>query len=103
MEIPRSVPGFVTKQLLVMNYVEGVQITRLGAQSRAQALSAVQKRLAKRRVFSRIAEAYGRMMLLEGLFNADGHPGNILVMPGAQMMGRGLSWSGVLGFVLNKD
>lgn len=82
-EIPRSVPGFVTKQLLVMNYVEGIQITRLGAQSRARALSAVQKRLAKRRVFSRIAEAYGRMMLLEGLFNADGHPGNILVMPGA--------------------
>ena len=84
MEIPRSVPGFVTKQLLVMNYVEGVQITRLGAQSRAQALSAVQKRLAKRRVFSRIAEAYGRMMLLEGLFNADGHPGNILVMQGVR-------------------
>ena len=81
-EIPRIVPGFVTKQLLVMNLGEGVQITRLGAQSRAQALNAVQKRLAKRRVFSRIAEAYGRMMLLEGLFNADGHPGNILVMPG---------------------
>ncbi len=81
-EIPRSVPGFVTKQLLVMNYVEGVQITRMGEQSRAKALSAIQKRVASRRIFSRIAEAYGRMMLLEGLFNADGHPGNILVMQG---------------------
>ena len=67
-----------------MNYVQGVQITRLGAQSRAKALNAVQKRIDKRRVFSRIAEAYGRMMLLEGLFNADGHPGNILVMPGVK-------------------
>lgn len=82
MEIPRSVPGLVTKQLLVMSYVEGIQITRLGQQPRARALSAVQARVAKRRIFSRIAEAYGRMMLLEGLFNADGHPGNILVMQG---------------------
>ena len=31
-----------------------------------------------------VSEAYGRMMLLDGLFQADGHPGNILVMKGGR-------------------
>jgi predicted unusual protein kinase regulating ubiquinone biosynthesis (AarF/ABC1/UbiB family) len=32
-------------------------------------------------VLSRTAEAYGTMILSSGLFQADGHPGNILIMP----------------------
>jgi hypothetical protein len=32
-------------------------------------------------IISRAAEAYGWMMLDSGLFQADGHPGNILAMP----------------------
>jgi predicted unusual protein kinase regulating ubiquinone biosynthesis (AarF/ABC1/UbiB family) len=31
-------------------------------------------------VLSRTAEAYGTMILSSGLFQADGHPGNILIM-----------------------
>jgi predicted unusual protein kinase regulating ubiquinone biosynthesis (AarF/ABC1/UbiB family) len=34
---------------------------------------------AARRILSQLSEAYGRMILGEGLFQADGHPGNILV------------------------
>ena len=33
----------------------------------------------------RISEAYGRMILGEGLFQADGHPGNILLQQGARI------------------
>jgi predicted unusual protein kinase regulating ubiquinone biosynthesis (AarF/ABC1/UbiB family) len=33
----------------------------------------------------RVSEAYGRMILGEGLFQADGHPGNILVRPGGRI------------------
>ena len=33
----------------------------------------------------RISEAYGRMILGEGLFQADGHPGNILLQKGAKI------------------
>jgi len=29
-EIPRSIPGLVTRRLLVMNFLDGLQITRLG-------------------------------------------------------------------------
>lgn len=33
-------------------------------------------------VLRNVSEAYGRMILEEGLFQADGHPGNILVRRG---------------------
>lgn len=45
-----------------------------------RSLSEATKRLAAKRILSRVSEAYGRMLLLDGLFQADGHPGNILVM-----------------------
>lgn len=59
----------------------GLQITRLG--DRIEKLSPLQRRLGIKRILSAVSEAYGRMMLYEGLFQADGHPGNILVMKGA--------------------
>ena len=45
-------------------------------------LSEATKQLAAKRILGRVSEAYGRMLLLDGLFQADGHPGNILVMKG---------------------
>jgi predicted unusual protein kinase regulating ubiquinone biosynthesis (AarF/ABC1/UbiB family) len=47
-------------------------------------LSAFQRKAAAARIMTRVSEAYGEMMLTEGLFQADAHPGNILVMPGAR-------------------
>ncbi|KAK9811448.1 hypothetical protein WJX72_004052 [[Myrmecia] bisecta] len=82
-QVPRSIPGLVTRQVLVMEFLDGVQITRLG--DRVDSLSPAQQRLAKRRILGRVSEAYGRMLLLEGLFQADGHPGNILVMKGGKI------------------
>jgi len=77
-KIPRSVPGLVTKRMLVMDYLDGVQVTRLGNYN----LSESQRKMAAKRILTRLSEAYGRMMLTDGLFQADGHPGNILVMKG---------------------
>ncbi|GMH36923.1 hypothetical protein BSKO_04796 [Bryopsis sp. KO-2023] len=81
--VPRSIPGLVTPRVLVMRFMEGVPLRELG--SRTQKLSARKKRIAKERVLSRISEAYGRMILGDGLFQADGHPGNILVQEGAKI------------------
>lgn len=36
-------------------------------------------------ILSHVSEAYGRMILGEGLFQADGHPGNILVQPNSSI------------------
>jgi ABC1 atypical kinase-like domain len=66
----------------ILAYVASVplQITRLG--DRIGKLSPMQRKLGIRRILGAVSEAYGRMMLYEGLFQADGHPGNILVMKG---------------------
>eukprot|EP00959_Pyramimonas_sp_CCMP1952_P177111 3702107-Pyramimonas_sp.AAC.1 len=77
-KIPRSVPGLVTKRMLVMDYLDGVQVMRLGDYD----LSASQRKMAAKRILTRLSEAYGRMLLTNGVFQADGHPGNILVMKG---------------------
>ena len=46
------------------------------------------KKAASHRIMERVAEAFGVMMLDTGLFQADAHPGNILVMKGALHAGR---------------
>lgn len=79
-EIPTSVPGLTTERLLVMSFLEGTQITRLEAQMKK--LSARQRKAGIKRILTRVSEAYGRMMLYTGLFQADNHPGNILVQKG---------------------
>ena len=135
--MPRSVPGLVTRRLLVMDFLEGDQITRLAHRTRhlshrsaslalahnpaqpfqapptekiwglmvtvvveplstfgrikalhrwqapgTSGLPSRQKRAAARRILERVSEAFGVMMLDKGLFQADAHPGNILVMKG---------------------
>lgn len=40
---------------------------------------------AARLILSQVSHAYGLMILGEGLFQADGHPGNILVQQGGRV------------------
>jgi predicted unusual protein kinase regulating ubiquinone biosynthesis (AarF/ABC1/UbiB family) len=40
------------------------------------------RKAAAKKILGHVSEAYGRMILGEGLFQADGHPGNILVRRG---------------------
>ena len=44
-----------------------------------------EQELGKKLILERISEAYGRMILLEGLFHADCHPGNLMVLPQARI------------------
>lgn len=72
--VPEVIPALVTHRVLVMEYVEGTRIDRL------------QDRLATgeldiRRLVRIVGELYLQMMLVDGLFHADPHPGNLLVDP----------------------
>lgn len=86
-EIPRSIPGLVTEKLLVMSFLDGVKITSL--KDRVKSLPQRVQRQARARILDRVARAYGHMILDSGLFQADPHPGNILIMKG---MSFSLSW-----------
>lgn len=70
--VPEVISGLVTQRVLGLEFVEGTRIDRL------------QERLATgeldlRRLVQVVGEVYLQMMLVDGLFHADPHPGNLLV------------------------
>eukprot|EP01025_Chloroclados_australasicus_P041555 TRINITY_DN4403_c1_g1_i2.p1 TRINITY_DN4403_c1_g1~~TRINITY_DN4403_c1_g1_i2.p1 ORF type:complete len:589 (-),score=89.91 TRINITY_DN4403_c1_g1_i2:316-2082(-) len=77
-EIPTSIPGLVTKKVLVMKFMDGAPLASL--KQKTAGLSEQQRMAASKRILGRVSEAYGHMILDKGLFQADGHPGNILVL-----------------------
>ncbi|KAJ7524682.1 hypothetical protein O6H91_17G016100 [Diphasiastrum complanatum] len=80
-QVPRSIPGMVTRQVLVMDFVEGTPILRLGDEMAKRGINpdGTVARLAKRNIMKDITAAYGQMILRDGFFQADPHPGNILI------------------------
>jgi predicted unusual protein kinase regulating ubiquinone biosynthesis (AarF/ABC1/UbiB family) len=70
--VPRIVAELVRQRVLVMQYMEGTKIDRLGALVDAGRIDAS-------RLVATIIELYMQMMLVDGFFHADPHPGNLLV------------------------
>lgn len=70
--IPDVLPELVTRRVLVLEYVEGTRIDRLQERLAAGELSLPA-------LLATINELYLKMMLEDGVFHADPHPGNLLV------------------------
>ena len=85
--VPRIYWEYTTPCLLVMEFMEGIKVTEVEALRRAG--------IDTRAVAQKLTEAYLRQILLDGLFHADPHPGNLLVQPGPRLV--------FLDFGLTKD
>lgn len=72
LKIPAVETTLTRREVLVLEFVEGTRIDRLDTQI-AQGL--VQPQL----LAETLIETYARMMLRDGVFHADPHPGNLLV------------------------
>lgn len=77
--VPQVVPGLTTRHVLVLEYMEGTRIDRL------------QERIASGDValpalLHTLVEIYAQMMLVDGIFHADPHPGNLLVAPDGRLI-----------------
>lgn len=70
--IPAVLPDLTREHVMVMEFVEGTRADRLAP---LIASGAVDPTVVVRTVL----ESYVRMMLMDGLFHADPHPGNLLV------------------------
>jgi predicted unusual protein kinase regulating ubiquinone biosynthesis (AarF/ABC1/UbiB family) len=75
--VPRVIAGFVTRRVLVLEYLEG---QRLLAPEHLEAQRAQGAALSEL-----ITSAYAQQILVDGVFQADPHPGNILVLPGGRV------------------
>ncbi|MFN7456277.1 MAG: ABC1 kinase family protein [Gemmatimonas sp.] len=72
LRIPRVETALTRPEVLVLEYLEGTRIDRLDAQiARGEVRAAV--------LTETLIETYARMMLRDGAFHADPHPGNLLV------------------------
>ena len=71
-------------------------------QEKGRNVPAAVRALFARKLLKKVAEAYGRMLLIKGLFQADCHPGNILIRDdnglGALSQGRTLTMVSLLLF-----
>jgi len=77
--IPRIVPELVRRRVLVMEFMDGVRVDRMTpvpGDTRGD----------PRGVVSSVMELYLQMMMVDGLFHADPHPGNVLVAPDGKIV-----------------
>jgi predicted unusual protein kinase regulating ubiquinone biosynthesis (AarF/ABC1/UbiB family) len=72
LRIPAVETVLTRRDVIVMEYLEGTRIDRLDAEIAAGRVSA-------RMLTETLIETYARMMLRDGVFHADPHPGNLLV------------------------
>ena len=69
--IPQPVPTYTSKRVLTMDYVSGIKVT---------AISPVVKADLQRDVLAdTLVQAYLKQIVLDGVFHADPHPGNVLI------------------------
>jgi predicted unusual protein kinase regulating ubiquinone biosynthesis (AarF/ABC1/UbiB family) len=85
--IPRIYWEYTTPRLLIMEFMEGIKVTEVEKLRQAG--------IDTRVVAQQLTDAYLRQILLDGLFHADPHPGNLLVQPGPRLV--------FLDFGLTKD
>jgi len=85
--VPRIYWEYSTPRLLVMEFMDGIKVTEVEALRQAG--------IDTRAVAQKLTEAYLQQILLDGLFHADPHPGNLLVRPGPRLV--------FLDFGLTKD
>ena len=69
--IPSPIRDYCTKRVLTMEYVSGVKINKIGPVARLEMNGAA--------LASQLFKAYLKQVLVDGLFHADPHPGNVFL------------------------
>ena len=77
--IPAIVPTLVRQRVLASVYVEGRRVDRLAEWAEQGVVEPM-------RVVRTVMELYVQMMLIDGLFHADPHPGNMFVAPDGRVV-----------------
>lgn len=71
--VPRPVHDYSTSRVLTMDYVQGRKITAIGPLARLEMDGAA--------LAEALFDAYLKQVLVDGLFHADPHPGNVFLTP----------------------
>jgi ubiquinone biosynthesis protein len=69
--VPQPIPDYCTRHVLTMERVRGLKITKLSAYARLDLDGSV--------LIDELFHAYLKQVLVDGLFHADPHPGNVFI------------------------
>jgi ubiquinone biosynthesis protein len=69
--VPQPIPDYSTRRVLTMEYIEGTKITELSPLARLD--------LDGTALAEELFQAYLKQILVDGVFHADPHPGNVLL------------------------
>ncbi|XP_027334203.1 uncharacterized protein LOC113848951 isoform X2 [Abrus precatorius] len=85
--VPRVMRDMVSRRVLVMEYIDGIPIMKLGDEIAKRGINPWGKiaTAAKQKILQSLTLAYGQMILKSGFFHADPHPGNILICKGSEV------------------
>ncbi|KAB2067922.1 hypothetical protein ERO13_A09G245100v2 [Gossypium hirsutum] len=85
--VPRVVQNLASRRVLVMEYIDGIPILKLGDEMAKRGINPGGKMAAaaKQNILKSLTLAYGQMILKSGFFHADPHPGNILICKGSEV------------------
>ncbi|CAN6706428.1 unnamed protein product [Malus baccata var. baccata] len=85
--VPRLIRDIVTRRVIVMEYIDGIPILNLGDEIAKRGINPGGKIAvaAKQKILQSLTLAYGQMILKNGFFHADPHPGNILICKGSEV------------------
>jgi ubiquinone biosynthesis protein len=70
-QVPQPVPDYSTRCVLTMDYVQGRKVTALGPLARLEMKGAA--------LAEELFKAYLKQVLVDGMFHADPHPGNVFL------------------------
>lgn len=76
-QVPQPVPDYSTRSVLTMDYVQGRKITSVGPLGRLEMNGAP--------LAEELFKAYLKQVLVDGLFHADPHPGNVFLTDAGQI------------------
>lgn len=79
--VPLPLPGLVSRRVLVMEFVDGVALSKLSEEmkKRGVAEGSPEAKLFGRKLLSSLTDAYASMIFGSGIVHGDPHPGNIFV------------------------
>ena len=83
--VPQPVQGYSTARVLTMDYISGQKITAVSPLVLAEA--------APRELAEELFRAYLHQVILDGLFHADPHPGNVLLTDDKRIALLDSAWS----------
>ncbi|KAL9235572.1 hypothetical protein vseg_010320 [Gypsophila vaccaria] len=85
--VPRVMKDLVSRRALVMEFIDGIPILKLGDEMAKRGFNPRGKiaAAAKQNILKSLTLAYGQMILKSGFFHADPHPGNILICRGSEV------------------